>query len=321
MWKFPLKVTSKTRSSLQALCLCKAHRSIVQHDQGCQAERREKRSVLRQTLPSPAAESPRLRRGSSALSDTLLMPRGPGTRITCRTIGARRAPSDKSRLTTGAAAAAAPHADGRRWLRGVRIPASRPRSGARAAAASAATAALHAADIFPERAAAAAPRMRSAGPEAAGRGQLRPGPAGIARAALRQRERRHPHIRRGRSRQRAARETAVFTQRTLGQSGASHSISPEKLQEADSSEALRTRRVCGQPAGNQELSMKADMEPSWGWHGANPSGDGTPGCCRACRSAHAAAVNYPQTKSISQRKSLRDALQPAGKLYRDCSYS
>lgn len=39
----------------------------------------------------------------------------------------------------------------------------------------------------------------------------------------------------------AARETAIVTQRTLGQSGAS--ISPEKFQEADASEALRTRRV------------------------------------------------------------------------------
>lgn len=43
----------------------------------------------------------------------------------------------------------------------------------------------------------------------------------------------------------AARETAIFSQRTLGQSGASHSKSPEKLQEADTSEALGTRRVCG----------------------------------------------------------------------------
>lgn len=43
----------------------------------------------------------------------------------------------------------------------------------------------------------------------------------------------------------AARETAISTPRTLGQSGTSHSISPEKFQEADASEALRTRRVCG----------------------------------------------------------------------------
>ncbi|XP_041271954.1 translation initiation factor IF-2-like [Onychostruthus taczanowskii] len=67
--------------------------------------------------------------------------------------------------------------------------------------------------------------------------------------------------------------------------------------------------------------QKTGIEPSRSWHGPNPSGDGAPGCCRACRSAHGAAVSCLKRKNISQRKSPRDALQPADKSNRDCSYN
>lgn len=59
--------------------------------------------MLRQTLPSPAAENGGVPVGEGrllSLSDTLLMPRGPGTGITCQSTGAGRAPTAKSCLTT-----------------------------------------------------------------------------------------------------------------------------------------------------------------------------------------------------------------------------
>lgn len=58
--------------------------------------------------------------------------------------------------------------------------------------------------------------------------------------------------------------------------------------------------------------QKAGTEPSWSWHGPNPSGDGTPGCCRACRSAHG-AVSGARTVSCRAGRVPKGAFSLPGK--------
>lgn len=56
--------------------------------------------------------------------------------------------------------------------------------------------------------------------------------------------------------------------------------------------------------------QKAGTEPSWSWHGPNPSGDGPAGCCCARRSTHG-AVSGARTRLLPSWAGAKRHFLPA----------